>query len=146
MDVGLDDLVDQKRIVAIDATPVPAPPQSAYPGVHLLVNCHYDVALAEKAPALLLESAREDALQVMRRLAAEPKAAKYVSIMVTIYGHFPCANADRPARRRIYRLNILAEELFTSRSGVTQSNLATMRADESSELDEISELLHAAAH
>src|SRR5689334_21682118 len=90
MDFRLDDLIDHKRIVAIDATPVPAPPHSRYPGLHLLVNCHYDVAMADKAAPDLLEIARADALDVMRRLAADPNAANHVSVVVTVYGHFSC--------------------------------------------------------
>jgi hypothetical protein len=146
MDFGLDELVDHKRIVAMDATPVPAPPHSLYPGLHLLVNCHYDVALAEKAPAYLLENAREDALQVVRRLAADSEVSKYVSVLVTIYGHFPCPGAERPARRRIYRLNILTEELLAVGVAITSTSLSATHADESSELAPIAELLHAAAH
>jgi hypothetical protein len=146
MEFKLDNLVDHKRIVAIDTTPVPAPPNSRYPGLHLLVNCHYDVAMADKAPADLLDAAREDALHVMRRLAADPKTASYASVVVTIYGHFPCVGAERPARRRIYRLNILSKELLTSGTTITPTSLAVMQADESSELEAIDELLHEAAH
>jgi hypothetical protein len=146
MDFGLEDLVDHERIIALDATPVPAPPHSRYPGLHLLVNCHYDEALAQKLPAELLDMARDDALQALRRLAADPKTSQYVSVVVTIYGHFPCQGAVRPARRRIYRLNILTEELLASGAAMTLTSLAATRADESSELEFIAELLHEAAH
>jgi hypothetical protein len=146
MDFELDDLVDHARIVALDATPVPAPSQSRYPGMHLLVNCHYDVAMAEKTPAELLDFARQDALHAMRRLAGHPETAKYQSVMVTVYGHFPCPGAVRPARRRIYRLNILTEELLAGNAAMTPTSLTAMRADESSELDDVAELLHQAAH
>ncbi|HEY2411237.1 MAG TPA: hypothetical protein VGI40_03295 [Pirellulaceae bacterium] len=146
MDIRLDDLVDHKRIVALDATPVPAPAHSPYPGLHLLVNCHYDIAMAEKAAADLLELGREDALHVLSRLAAGSSAAKYVSVVVTIYGHFPCQGADRPARMRIYRLNVLTEELLAAGTPITSTGLTEMHADESSELETVSELLHAAAH
>jgi hypothetical protein len=146
MDFGLDDLIDHERIIALDATPVPAPPHSRYPGLHLLVNCHYDVAMAQRTPAELLDLARYDALQAMRRLAADPKTAKYVSVVVTIYGHFPCPGAVRPARRRMYRLNILTEELIASGAAMTPAGLSAMHADESSELDDVAELLHQTAH
>jgi hypothetical protein len=146
MDIRLENLVDKKRIMAIDATPVPAPPNSHYPGLHLLVNCHYDVVMAEKPPADLLDVAREDALHVMRRLAADPATTNYASVIVTIYGHFPCAGAERPARRRIYRLNILTKELVASGVAMMPISLAEMHADESSELEAIDELLHEAAH
>ncbi len=146
MDYRLDDLVDQQRIVAVDATPVPAPPNSRYPGEHLLVNCHYGVEMAQKAPGALLDVARADAVEVMRRLAADPQTANYVSAVVTIYGHFPCPGAGRPARRRIYRLNILTRELLASGAELKADGLPGMHAEESSELEDIAELLHEAAH
>lgn len=145
MHLELGNLVDHQRIVAIDATPVPAPPNSEYPGEHLLVNCHYAADHASRPPHELLEEARADALQIVSRLASTPNIHDYVSAVVTVYGHFSVAGAPRPARRRIYRVNVLCKDLPASGAPVTPDYFAQMQAVESSELDDVAELLHAAA-
>lgn len=145
MDFQLNDLVDRQRIVAIDATPVPAPPGASHPGEHLFVNCHYDVSQAARPPHELLDVARADALQVIGRLAAAPNIHGYVSAVVTVYGHFPVAGAARPARRRIYRVNVLCKDLPANGALMTADFFSRVQAAESSELDDVAELLHETA-
>ena len=53
--------------------------------------------------------------------------------------------AARPARRRIYRVNILCKELPVSGALVTPDFFAHVQAVESSELDDVAELLHETA-
>jgi hypothetical protein len=141
----LDNLVDRRRIVAIDATPVPAPPGSDHPGEHLLVNCHYAADHATRSPHELLDEARADALQIVSRVASIPNIHDYVSVVVTIYGHFPVSGAARPARRRVYRVNFLCKELPSDGTFVAPQFFAQVQAVESSELDEVAGLLHATA-
>ena len=144
MKTTLADLVDQKRIVAIDATPIPAPPNSSHPGDHLFVNCHYDVGMANIPHQELLEEARGDALEIVRILAAQPRI-DVVSVVVTVYGHFPSPGAPRLARRRIYRANVLYRDLPIEASLVTADFFSRVAAAESSELDDLAELLHQTA-
>lgn len=145
MDFQLDDLIDHDRIVAIDAAPIPAPPASSHPGEHLFVNCHYDVSQATRPPHELLETVRADALQIAGRLAGDHSIARYVSAIITVYGHFPCAGAVRPARQRIYRVEVFGKNFPTNGSPITSDFFAQVQAAESSELDDVAELLHAAA-
>ncbi|HUE73779.1 MAG TPA: hypothetical protein VMP01_23065 [Pirellulaceae bacterium] len=137
MNVQLDDLVDRKRIVAIDATPIPAPPNSPHPGEHLFVNCHYDVSQAKRPLHELASDARGDALQIVRRLGANPIVQAYVSAVVTVYGHFPVHGAARPARRRIYRVGVLAKDLPANGTLLGPDFFSRFGVDESSELDDI---------
>ncbi len=145
MDWKLDNLVDQRRIVAIDVTPLPAPPGSEYPGEHLFVNCHYGASDATRPPHELLNEARADVLQIFSRLASVPSIHDYVSVVVTAYGHFPAPGAARPARRRIYRVNILCQYLASDGAAITPDFFSHVRAVESSELDDVAELLHQTA-
>jgi hypothetical protein len=138
---SLSNLVDHKRIVAVDATPVRAPRNSRHPGEHLLVNCHYDVSMARATPSELLSQARADVLEITRRLAAESHLQDLVSLVVTVYGHFPIPEAARPARCRVYRTNILYRDLPTDASLVTSDFFSRLNAHESSELDDVAELL-----
>jgi hypothetical protein len=142
MDFQLSNLVDHKRIVAIDATPVPAPPDSPQPGDHLFVNCHYDASQATRPRHELLDEARADALQIVGRLAGVPNIQRYPSVVMTVYGHFPVAGASRPARRRIYRVNVLGKDLPRNGAPLTPSYFSQVHAVESSELDDLSQLLH----
>lgn len=145
MDFQLDDLIDHDRIVAIDAAPIPAPPASSHPGEHLFVNCHYDVSQATRPPHELLDFARADARKIVERLAANRGISRYVSAIITVYGHFPCAGAVRPARRRIYRVDVLGKDFPSNGSPITSNFFAQVQAAESSELDDVAELLHEAA-
>jgi hypothetical protein len=145
VDLKFENLVDHKRIVAIDATPIPAPPGSEYPGEHLFVNCHYAPSPATGPPHELLDAARADVLQIVSRLTSVPSIHDFVSAVVTVYGHFPVAGAARPARRRIYRLNILCNKLPVNGTAVTPEFFSQVEAVESSELDDVAELLHEAA-
>jgi hypothetical protein len=145
MDFQLSNLVDHKRIIAIDAAPVPAPPNSTHPGEHLFVNCHYDTGQATRPPHELLDEARADALQIVGRLATVPNIQRYPSLVVTVYGHFPVAGAQRPARRRVYRVNVLSKDLPTHGAPLKHDFLSQAGAIESSELDDVAELLHEVA-
>lgn len=145
MTYQFDDLVDRERIVAIDSAPIPAPPASSRPGEHLFVNCHYAARQADHSPQELLDLARSDALQIVGRLAATGGIGRFVSAIVTVYGHFPVAGAERPARRRIYRVGILPKDLPRNGATLTPHYFAQVHAEESSELDDVAELLHAPA-
>jgi len=142
MDLGLHSLIDGRRIVEIDAAPIPAPPNSRHPGEHLYVNCHYDVGMAKIPLAELFQVARSDAFEVIRRLAANPAVHDFVSVVVRIQGHFPYPGAKRPARRRIYEVSILCTELPPSGVPFTPDSLTHMRAFESTQLDDIAQLIH----
>jgi hypothetical protein len=145
MDDSLASLVDQTRIVAIDATVVPAPPQAALPGEYLFVNCHYNVSLANAPRTDLFDSARSDSLEICRRLAADQCIDRCVAAVVTIYGHFPVDGAARPARRRIYRVTVRSQDLRSNRLN-SSTFLSDSHAEESSELVEIVDLIHQATH
>jgi hypothetical protein len=145
MNFQLNDLVDRQRIVAIDATPVPAPPDSPHPGEHLFVNCHYDISQADRPAHELLDEARADVLQIVRRLATDNHIDRFVSAVVTVYGHFLIPGAARPARRRIYRVNVLRKDLPANGTPMTPEFFSQVRAAESSELDDVAELLHESA-
>jgi hypothetical protein len=139
----LSGMVDGKRIVATDGLPVPAAPNSSCPGDHFFANCLYAESMASKARPELLEDAREDALEMLRRVTTLPQARGCVSAVMTVYGQFPVPGAARAARRRIYRLGVLRNDWPSNSSQITRayvSNLST--AEESSELEDIAELLH----
>jgi hypothetical protein len=146
MDLGLNDLIDGKRILQIDADSLPTPPQSRYPGEHLYVNCHYDVGMATMPLADLYDVARSDALEIVRRLAANPAVRGFVSVVVRVQGHFPFPELKRPARRRIYEVSILTSKLPASSVSLTSESLGKIEAVESSQLDDIAELFHQAAN
>jgi hypothetical protein len=137
----LANLVDQQRIVAIDAAPIPLSTNVAVPGDYLFVNCHYHASLAVLPRTELLELARVDALEICRRLATDQRMNNCVASIVTIYGHFPVPNGTRPARRRIYRVTVLSPEIRSNRV-MSPSFLSDVHAEESSELDDVAELLH----
>jgi hypothetical protein len=146
MNGELSGMVDGKRIVAMDGLPVPAVPNSSYPGDHFFANCLYAESMATKALPLLFEEAREDALEMLRRVTTLPAARDCVSAVVTVYGQFPVPGAARAARRRIYRLGVLRKDWPPNGSQITRayvSHLST--AEESSELEDIAELLHQTA-
>lgn len=138
----LQKLVDGKRIVAIDATPVPAPPQSRYPGDHLVVNCHYDAQHSSLPAGTLLHLARWDALAIYKAVAGEAGLGELVSVVATIYGHFPVAGASRPARRRIYCIDLLCSDIPADPRQIDSTLLTQVHVDENSQLDEITELMH----
>jgi hypothetical protein len=142
MEFDLSSMVDRRRILAIDASSVPAPPQAAHPGDHLFVNCHYDVAMASHSPLELLQFARDDAQEIVHRLAINERMRNFVSLVVTIYGHFPAPGAQRPARRRIYRMNVLSDDLPTEHALAMPNWFSDLHYEESSELDELTELIH----
>jgi hypothetical protein len=146
VDFGFSGRGDRNRVIGVDATPVPAPPTSRYPGEHLCVNCHYDIGMAGLPPAKRLEQARDDAAAIVRQLSARPEIRNYVAILVTVYGHFPAPGAARPPRRRIYRVSILTNDIPAYSSLITPEFFALHRADESSELDDVAELLQHAAN
>jgi hypothetical protein len=146
MNVALQTLVDHQRIVAIDGAPVPAPPHAKLQGNHLFVNCHYDISFSTSPASNLLAAARGDALAILKRLVGSAEIAETVSVVVTIYGHFPFPGATRPARRRIYRVNLLCKDLPQIEARVTPDLLVLSHADESSELDEVAELIHQPTH
>lgn len=142
MDESLSNLVDQRRIVAIDAGIFPEPPGSPSPGDHLLVNCHYDVSMAGIPPQEMLVEARSDALKIVRCLAAQHRCADIISIVVTVYAHIPVAGAARPARRRVYRVNVFSRDIPSNPLSVTEDFFSRVAAFESSELNDVAELLH----
>jgi hypothetical protein len=107
MELGLNDLIDGKRIVQIDADSMPAPAHAQYPE-HLYVNCHYDVAMARTPRTDLYDAARSDGLEIVRRLATNAVARRFVSVVVRVIGHFPYPGMQRPARRRVYEVGILS--------------------------------------
>jgi hypothetical protein len=137
-------LVDTRRIVAVDSDMVPFP-AGPLQREYLLVNCHYDTSLATAPGVQLLDWARSDAFEICRRLTADPRLHQCAAAVVTVYGHFPVSGAARPARRRIYRVTVPAQDLRTDRA-ISPSFLADIQAEESSELDDVAELLHQTAH
>lgn len=142
MELGLDNLIDGKRIVQIDADVIPAPPHARYPGNHLYVNCHYDVSMSTTPLAQMYQLARTDALKIVRQLATNPMVKSSVSIVVRVQGHFPSPGAQRPARRRIYEVSMLSSELPAGAECLTPEHLTQMGALETSQLDDIAELMH----
>jgi hypothetical protein len=145
MELGLDSLIDGKRIVKIDGAPIPAPPHAIHPGEYLYVNCHYDVGMAKIPLNELYQIARSDALEIVRRLGTNSAVRKLVGVVVRIQGHFPCPGAMRPARRRVYEVSILTTKLPPGDPPITEDNLTQMGAFESSQIDDIAELMHQTA-
>jgi len=144
MDKNFSSLVDHRRIVEIDSDTVPAFPPAPVNGESLFVNCHYDTSLAATPRAELLEMARLDALEICRRLPADERMKKCAAAVVTVYGHFPVPGGNRPARRRIYRVAVLSQDLRSNRVR-SPTFLSDIKAEESSELDDVADLLHPAA-
>jgi hypothetical protein len=138
----LTQLVDHSRIVAIDEAALPAWPKATDRRELWFVNCHYHVSMSVTAAAQLVHEAKEDALVILRRLAERPSIRDYASVVVTIYVHIPVAGAERPARRRAYRVEIRSCDLPTQGSHLTQESLVRLPIYENSELDGVAELLH----
>ena len=90
---------------------------------------------------LVLDVARSDALEIVRRLAANRAVRGFVSVVVRIQGHFPFPGMERPARRRIYEVAIFTSKLPRSGGPVTPETLGTLEAFEGSEIEDIAELL-----
>ena len=139
---SLRGMADQKRITEIDVTPVPAPPTSSHPGEHLFANCHYNACMTVLPRQELLDLARADSVTILRRLATQQRTQNIVSFVVTVYGHFPIPGASRPARRRIYRVNVPCEALPADASLITLTFLNRPGAVQSFELDELEETLN----
>lgn len=142
MNSSLSDLVDELRIVAIDSSVIPAGPTSALPGDLLFVNCHFSVEASAGPLNFLLEEARHDAAQIMRRLVQRGEQNGVAAIVLTCYGHFPVPGAARPARRRVYRLTAHSADLPVDPARITAELFAQAIFEETSELDEVAELLH----
>jgi hypothetical protein len=142
MNFGLDSLVDGKRIVAIDVGPVPFPSHALHPGEHLFANCHYGSSMADVSLADMFHIARNDALEILRRLASTSAIQMYVGLVACIYGHFPVAGAERPARRRIYDIGVLCRNLLRHDGPLTLDSFAGIYAIENSQLTDIAELRH----
>jgi len=140
-DIHFNDLVDHNRIVAIDAALVPAGPTWPHAGDYLFVNCHYKVGHTNLPPHELLEEARADALAIVQRLKS-PHIKDYVVLTVTVYGHIEVPGAARPARRRIYRISVQCKDLPENTRDLAADELARILGEESSELDDVAELLH----
>ena len=140
MEIGLQDLIDGKRIVAIDATPIPVPAQT---GEHLFVNCHYSPETAGHTPRTeLYDAAQADVLKILNRIANIPAVRRFLSVNVRVIGHFPYPEMNRPAIRRIYAIRVDTENLPRNAASITRGMLPMMNAMEDSQLHDAPPMLH----
>ncbi|MEX2173227.1 MAG: hypothetical protein WD872_02625 [Pirellulaceae bacterium] len=94
----------------------------------------------------LYDAARSDGLEIVRRLAEKPAVRKFVSLVVRVIGHFPDPQMQRPARRRIYEVSVLSNNLPTGSRPISRADLKRMGAVEGSQIDDVAELLHQTTH
>ncbi len=133
----LQELVDDVRIEAATATPVPAPPYSKFPGDHLFVNCLYTATVAKCEPNELVLHARSDLLAIVEMLIDKNLLAKTRSLCVSFLG-----NRTDTGNERLYRYSVGSESYPTDSRGLTiDMLLEASDSVESSDVDEISKLL-----
>lgn len=142
MELGLQDLVDGKWIVQIDADSLPSPARAERQGDHLLVNCHYAPTVSGQTQRTeLFAAAQTDVLEIVRRLTAYPEIHNFLSVNVRVIGHFPYPAMTRPAIRRIYAVNVDTENLPDSDAPITPDMLPGMNAKVDSQLDDAPPML-----
>lgn len=98
-------ILDRNRITAIEATPVPSPSGSPYPGNHLFVNVLYTKRVATEEPVALVATARADLVRILQILVAQSLLCEIRSLCVTFIGPRRSDEFDE----RLYRYALKAE-------------------------------------
>jgi hypothetical protein len=136
-DQPLSGLVDGKKVLAIEATPVPAPLGVEHPGNHLFVNCLYRADIIELRPEALLAHGRADTIRIIRKLVTSTLLDDAVSICISFMVRREAAEYSI----RVYRYSILTSELSRDANSIGASLIQSKKAIESSHHDGIVGLL-----
>jgi hypothetical protein len=135
---SLSDFADGRRLLSVEAVPIPAPAHAQFPGDHLFVNCLYHQDVGTERCEALLVAARHDTLLLIQTLLDKADLWEFKSICITFY-------VDIRPRRRSYRFSVLTSYLRDN--VLTPDDLLCWNESllQSSQIDEIARLLPAAS-
>jgi hypothetical protein len=141
-DMGLDGslthLIDGKRIMAVEATLVPAPPTAEHQGNHLFVNCLYNSIVVGLPTDFALALARSDTIRILQTLVKDDMLRGTASVCVTFV-----TMMNLGGRRRLFRYSILTPSISANASEIDPSYFSrTKDCIQSSEIDAIERLIN----
>jgi len=138
VDTRLSHLADGKRLLAVEAGEIPAPPHAKHPGNHLFVNCLYHNSVNQLSSELMLAAARADTLVVLQFLRTNKMLDDIVSVCISFYAD----TESRNPRHRLYRYSIFTSSISHDEMAIDASYFSPSKESiQSSQREDIARLL-----